>query len=148
MKEFVTVSCRKTCGICKVVPIDCKHSSWGEWSKCSKSCGKGVQERTRTIVTPAKNGGKACSVPNKEGKACNTEACPECKDESRYCKLESCWYSKRICRKTCGICPTDCKYSSWGEWSKCSQSCGGGLQERTRTVTLPKMAERLVLRTL
>ena len=78
--------CRKTCGICKggkkkigslkSQATDCKQSSWGEWSKCSKSCGKGVQERTRTIVTPAKNGGKACSVPNKEGKACNTEACP------------------------------------------------------------------------
>ena len=78
--------CRKTCGICKggkkkigslkSQATDCKQSSWGEWSKCSKSCGEGVQERTRTIVTPAKNGGKACSVPNKEGKACNTEACP------------------------------------------------------------------------
>ena len=85
-KEHVTKNCRKTCGICKggkeeiksseLQATDCKQSSWGEWSKCSKSCGKGVQERTRTIVTPAKNGGKACSGPNKEEKACNIEACP------------------------------------------------------------------------
>ena len=74
--EFVKINCQKTCGICKEAPTDCKQSSWGEWSKCSKSCGKGVQERTRTIVTPAKNGGKACSGPNKEEKACNIEACP------------------------------------------------------------------------
>ena len=85
-KDFVTNNCRKTCGICKGSKkkigsskshtTDCKQSSWGEWSKCSKSCGKGVQERTRTIVTPAKNGGKACSGANKEKKACNIEACP------------------------------------------------------------------------
>ena len=84
--DFVTNNCRKTCGICKggkkdfksseLQATDCKQSSWGEWSKCSKSCGKGVQERTRTIVTPAKNGGKACSGPNKGKKACNNEACP------------------------------------------------------------------------
>ena len=80
-KDFVTNNCRKTCGICKNIgssksqATDCKQSSWGEWSKCSKSCGKGVQERTRTIVTPAKNSGKACSDP-KEKKACNIEACP------------------------------------------------------------------------
>ena len=36
MKAFVTVYCRKTCNICKGAPTDCKHSSWGEWSKCSK----------------------------------------------------------------------------------------------------------------
>ena len=85
-KSHVSQNCRKTCGICKggkeeiksseLQATDCKQSSWGEWSKCSKSCGKGVQERTRTIVTPAKNGGKACSGPNKEEKACNIEACP------------------------------------------------------------------------
>ena len=86
-KEYVTKNCRKTCGICKggkeeiksseLQATDCKQSSWGEWSKCSKPCGGGVQERTRTIVTPASNGGKACSGPNKDKeKACSIEACP------------------------------------------------------------------------
>ena len=76
IKAFVTENCRKTCGICKGGPTDCKKSSWGEWSKCSKSCGKGVQERTRTIVTAAQNGGKACVGVNKENKGCNIRSCP------------------------------------------------------------------------
>ena len=82
-KVFVSQKCRKTCGICKKnigisqsQATDCKQSSWGEWLECSKSCGKGVQKRTRSIVTPAKNGGKACTDPNNEEKVCNIEACP------------------------------------------------------------------------
>ncbi|CAH0628560.1 unnamed protein product [Chrysodeixis includens] len=39
---------------------DCQVSAWGEWSKCSVSCGTGYQERTRTIVTPPSPGGAAC----------------------------------------------------------------------------------------
>ena len=71
----------KTCNLCKdgssISQVTyCKQSSWGEWSKCSNSCGKGVQERKRTIVTSASNGGKACSGSNKGEKACNNEACP------------------------------------------------------------------------
>ena len=81
MKEIVTVSCRKTCGICKGAPTDCKHSSWGEWSKCSKSCGNGLQERTRTIVTEAQNGGKACVGNNKDSRLCNNRGCPGIKSK-------------------------------------------------------------------
>ena len=56
--------------------MNCAWSNWGKFSECSKSCGKGVQKRTRSIVTPAKNGGKACTDPNNEEKVCNIEACP------------------------------------------------------------------------
>ena len=81
MKEFVKVNCRKTCGICKGAPTDCKHSSWGEWSKCSKSCGNGLQERTRTIVTEAQNGGKACVGNTKDTRLCNNRGCPGIKSK-------------------------------------------------------------------
>jgi len=31
-------------------------------------------------------------------------------------------------------CPVDCKLEPWGEWSKCSADCDGGVQERMRAI--------------
>jgi hypothetical protein len=31
----------------------------------------------------------------------------------------------------------DCKLGRWEQWGKCSQICGGGVQERIRTVLRP-----------
>ncbi|XP_022829303.1 spondin-1 [Spodoptera litura] len=39
---------------------DCQVSPWGEWSKCSVSCGTGYQERTRTVLVQPGPGGAAC----------------------------------------------------------------------------------------
>lgn len=38
------------------VPIDCVVSEWSAWS----SCVDGFQTRTRTVITPAENGGATC----------------------------------------------------------------------------------------
>merc|ERR1719502_1333743 len=32
-------------------------------------------------------------------------------------------------------CPVDCEKSELSEWSKCSAECGGGVQQRLKTVT-------------
>lgn len=38
------------------LPVDCVVSEWSEWSECIE----GSQTRTRTVITPASNGGVAC----------------------------------------------------------------------------------------
>ena len=84
---------------------DCVLSEWSPWSDCSKACDRGKRTRTRTIVTHPKYDGKPC-LHLIEEEECNAQACP-----------------------------IDCEVSAWSEWTDCSKSCGGGIQERTRTVT-------------
>jgi len=45
--------------------VDCVLSDWNEWSACSKACGGGVEERTKSIETPARGMGK-CWEPDSE----------------------------------------------------------------------------------
>ena len=86
-------------------PVDCVVSAWSSWDACSKACGGGSQSRSRTVVTAAANGGKACPGLS-ETTACNEQPCP-----------------------------VDCVVSAWSSWDACSKACGGGTQTRTRTVT-------------
>ncbi len=88
-------------------PVDCVVSAWSSFSSCSAACGGGTQTRTRTVITPAANGGAACPVLE-ESQACNGFPCP-----------------------------VDCVVSDWSEWGTCSATCGGGTQTRTRTVITP-----------
>ncbi|CAJ0958170.1 unnamed protein product, partial [Mesorhabditis belari] len=48
-------------------------NQWGSWSSCSKSCGGGVQVRTRTCNTQC--GVCTCQGPATEERACNSQAC-------------------------------------------------------------------------
>jgi len=85
-------------------PTDCTMTNFGSWTTCSKSCGTGQQQRTRTVQQAAANGGAPCALAG-QTRLCNTEACP-----------------------------SDCKMSVWGPWSKCTKSCAGGVTTRTRSV--------------
>ena len=31
----------------------------------------------------------------------------------------------------------DCRWSSWGSWTKCSEKCGGGTKLKTRSISQP-----------
>ena len=93
-------------------PVDCVMSSWSGWSTCSKTCGGGTEQRTRSVTTAPKNGGTKC--PGEDGPATS---------ENRGCNTKG--------------CPVDCVMGSWGGWSTCSKSCGGGTQGRNRGVITP-----------
>eukprot|EP00057_Strongylocentrotus_purpuratus_P033502 XP_791634.3 PREDICTED: spondin-1 [Strongylocentrotus purpuratus] len=89
--------------------VDCMMTAWGEWSECSKSCGKGKMLRQRMIKQRPRNGGEECGQ-TKERQSCNVARCTSV--------------------------DRDCRMSEWGPWSDCSVSCGGemGIEFRMRDV--------------
>ena len=56
--------------------VDCRWSSYGVWSECTKTCGGGTRESVRRIEQEAANGGVPCVGEAKRTMECNTEACP------------------------------------------------------------------------
>ena len=104
----------RSCPSINKCPIDCKVSSWSEWSDCSQSCGTGSKSRTRKIESDAKFGGSPCSPLGKD-----------------YIETYDC---------VVGHCKVDGLWSEWSRWSYCntSTSCGKGNRTRTRTCDNPK----------
>jgi hypothetical protein len=60
--------------IAVLAPVDCVVSPWSAYGACSASCGGGTQTQTRTVITPASNGGAACPALS-QSQACNVQAC-------------------------------------------------------------------------
>ena len=55
--------------------VDCKWSPWTQWDLCTRSCGGGMQGRTRSILVPERNGGKRCDGEPAEMRNCNMQPC-------------------------------------------------------------------------
>lgn len=88
-------------------PVNCGLSTYSGWTKCTKECEQGLQQRTRSLVTKPKNGGEQCDT-TQEARSCNT-----------------------------GSCLRDCTLKKWTQWTPCSQACGKGFQERYRHINVP-----------
>mmetsp|Transcript_62553 Transcript_62553/g.173093 ORF Transcript_62553/g.173093 Transcript_62553/m.173093 type:complete len:447 (+) Transcript_62553:3-1343(+) len=89
-------------------PQHCVVSLWTGWSMCSAACDRGIQERTRVVMTKERHGG---------------DPCPELV-EMRACTARE-------------ACARDCELADWTKWSHCSQACEGGTQLRFRHVSRP-----------
>jgi hypothetical protein len=142
--------------------VDCKVGAWGKFSKCSKSCGASTQTRKRRIQRKGMYGGKKCASTSFTVN-CVTAPCPVHCAVSKWGKWTSCTvtcgqgtksrrrvvatqplhgghlcpnlYEKQQCINI--PCPVDCQLDHWGSWSKCTKTCGGGKQTRTRTLFQP-----------
>merc|ERR1712178_643345 len=70
-------------------PIDAKVDLWSNWGGCSKSCGSGLQYRSRTCISKAEHNGKSCAdVGLTESLSCNTHECLKCEEGSgAKCKV-------------------------------------------------------------
>jgi len=139
-------------------PVDCDFTAWSAYSVCSKSCGSGSMDRTRSIVTHHAHRGSVC--PNlSETKSCNNHRCPVDCEVGNYGSFYACSrdcgggkkfqyrtvtrYSKyggKACPSTsidadCNtdVCPRDCSWAPFPAWTSCSETCGDGTRTRTRT---------------
>ena len=56
--------------------VDCLWSIWGDWTKCSKTCGGGIRKKIRHEQTPAQNGGLGCIGSEIQTESCNDQECP------------------------------------------------------------------------
>lgn len=135
--------------------MNCAYE-WGDWGKCSESCGEGYQTRAPHIATADGYGGRAC--PAEEKKTCQDKACAiECAFEwgdwgdcsaecgGGYAKRTAVVetksaYGGKACpsedSKACGTdyCAVDCTMEAWGDWSSCTNACDEGTTYRNRQV--------------
>lgn len=91
----------------QLVCEDAAWSDWGAWSSCSKTCDGGLTSRSRRIATPGNTCGRPLNGSSTEVLSCNANT--------------SCTPS------------VDCAFSSWSDWSECSEQCTG-MQERSRSI--------------
>ena len=117
--------------------MDCDWE-YGELGQCSRSCGGGISKQFPKINTPAQFGGRPCpdeSVPKEI--PCNNNPCPgEFIQTLPSLSLQD---QKTISIYFYDFSTTDsslavpCEWE-WGQFGRCSKTCGGGTRSRIPVV--------------
>ncbi|CAD7963451.1 unnamed protein product [Amoebophrya sp. A25] len=95
----------------------CGLSDWSDWSKCSSTCGNGLQTRKREYRS-SRTDGRCWFAPNHKLMVIEDH---EPLLETRSCNEDS-------------PCIDQCLLSDWSVWSECSTTCGAGQKSRQRYV--------------
>ncbi|KAJ8392650.1 hypothetical protein AAFF_G00073240 [Aldrovandia affinis] len=77
-------------------PHDCVVSTFNAWSGCSKTCGIGLQHRTRVVLATPVYGGASCPNLTQIRTCENTVPCPEGEEEHRYSLKVGAWSECRL----------------------------------------------------
>lgn len=138
------------------VPVDCQMNDWSNWTACTATTGRGVQQRSRTTSTLPEYGGQACPSILSEARTCSgamSSAEVDCV-WSEWSDWGVCVNSQRTRSRSIlthevngypcqgstqqiGGCGTSvmsdffCEWADWMPWTDCSASCGAGAT-RTR----------------
>lgn len=128
--------------------LDCaRWGKWGEFTKCSATCGGGRMHRLRECIGGVP--GIECLGSHQDIQACATEGCPYWSNWTPWAPCSNTCdrgftFSQRYCSKPGGcqgenertaICDTQnpCEWwMDWSSYSSCSATCGGGQKQRSR----------------
>uniref|UniRef100_A0A3Q3WQX5 Thrombospondin-1 n=1 Tax=Mola mola TaxID=94237 RepID=A0A3Q3WQX5_MOLML len=92
-------------------------SPWSEWTHCSVSCGRGIQQR-----------GRSCDRINNN--------CEGTSVQTRDCYLQECDKQMSVFHNQDGSWING-NWGPWSPWDTCTLTCGGGVQTRKRLCNDP-----------
>ncbi|XP_048455532.1 thrombospondin type-1 domain-containing protein 7B [Rhincodon typus] len=93
---YIEETCNLPC------PSDCKLSEWSNWSVCSKSCGSGIQIRSKWLREKSYNGGRPCLKLDVKNQVYDRVPCH--RDCSKFSWVAEPWSDCRINKKSMHKC--------------------------------------------